>query len=73
MADNVNHPAHYADTKIETIDYIADKLSPEEYGGYLTGNIIKYISRYKKKGGAEDLKKAAWYLDRLIKHTEERQ
>jgi hypothetical protein len=71
MNDNINHPAHYADTKIETIDYIEDKLTTEEYGGYLTGNIIKYISRYKKKGGAEDLKKARWYLDRLITKTED--
>ncbi len=43
--DIINHPCHYADTKIEVIDYIEDKLTKEEYRGYLTGNVIKYISR----------------------------
>lgn len=69
--DNVNHPSHYADTRIETIDYIEDKLTAEEYRGYLAGNVLKYISRYRKKGGAEDLKKGRWYLDRLITKVED--
>lgn len=70
MKDDINHPSHYADTKIEVIDYIEDKLTKEEFGGYLAGNIIKYISRYRKKGGLNDLKKAGWYLDKLIKQEE---
>jgi len=64
--DIVNSPKHYADTKIETIDYIEDKLSLEAYEGYCVGNILKYLSRYKKKGGLTDLKKAHWYLNKLI-------
>lgn len=64
--DSVNHPSHYADTKIETIDYIVDKLSNEAFEGYCVGNILKYVSRYKKKNGVEDLKKAEWYLKKLI-------
>lgn len=66
MNDKINHPAHYADTKIETIDYIQDKLTKEGFEGYLAGNILKYMSRYRKKGGVEDLQKGRWYLSRLI-------
>jgi len=63
--DDVNSPKHYTQGKIETIDYIEDM-------GYIEGNIIKYISRYKYKGKPiEDLKKARWYIDRLIKKEEE--
>jgi hypothetical protein len=68
--DNVNHPAHYNTGKIEVINYINDKLNYEEFTGYLTGNIIKYISRYKHKNGLEDLKKAQWYLNYLINYME---
>lgn len=60
-ADTVNHPAHYTQGTIECIDYILDKKMD-----YLEGNIVKYITRYKNKNGVEDLKKARWYLDRLI-------
>ena len=71
MADNVNHPAHYNTGTIEVINYIKDKLNYDEFTGYLTGNIIKYISRYKHKNGFEDLKKAQWYLNYLINYMEE--
>lgn len=63
----VNQPSHYADKDIEVIDYIIDTLSTEGLEGYYNGNIIKYISRYSKKNGVEDLKKAEYYLKRLIK------
>jgi hypothetical protein len=72
MLDCINHPPHYTSGKIEVIDYIEDKLSREEFKGYLVGNILKYISRYKLKNGVEDLKKAGWYLDRLIRMIEDR-
>lgn len=73
--DSVNQPAHYADTKIEVIDYIEDKQL-----GYCLGNVVKYISRAGKKHSEgksnrekeiEDLKKAQWYLARRIKEVEE--
>ena len=64
--DNVNHPSHYTEGKIECIDYIEDKLTPEEYRGYIKGNVLKYITREKHKNGDEDLRKAKWYLDRLV-------
>ena len=41
MSDNVNHPIHYNTGKIESIDYIEDMLTPEEYRGFIKGNIIK--------------------------------
>lgn len=61
--DKVNHPSHYNQGSIETIDYI-DSLGMSE--DFCAGNAIKYISRYKFKNGLEDLKKAKWYIERLI-------
>ncbi|MGI5927772.1 MAG: DUF3310 domain-containing protein [Thermacetogeniaceae bacterium] len=72
-ADMVNHPSHYADKKIEVIKYIEDTLTPEQYEGYLAGNILKYVSRYRKKNGTEDLEKARVYLNWLIEHRRERE
>ena len=63
--DNVNHPAHYKQGDIECIDAIKAALTPEEFRGYLKGNIIKYTWRERMKGNIESLKKAAWYLRRL--------
>jgi hypothetical protein len=64
--DTVNHPAHYTQGKIECIDFIEDKRL-----GYHLGNACKYIVRCQLKNGGknriEDLKKAAWYIDRQIK------
>ena len=65
--DKVNHPRHYdLPGGSQAIDVITDMLDDTEIEGYFKGNIIKYIARYKKKGGAESLKKARWYLDKLI-------
>lgn len=64
--DNIN-PKHYKQGKIEVIDFILDqKMS------YLEGNIIKYVSRYKLKNGIEDLKKAQWYLNKLMEEKYEK-
>ena len=66
--DEVNHPSHYTDGGIETIDFIEAKLTPEEFRGYCVGNALKYMSRAGKKGDATtDLKKAQWYLTRFTK------
>ena len=65
-ADMVNSPPHYTKGGIETIDFIKAKLSPEEYRGYLRGNLLKYASRMGAKG-EDDAGKAAWYADRLSK------
>jgi hypothetical protein len=67
QGDVVNHPSHYTDGGgIECIEAIEAQLTAEEYRGYLKGNIAKYVWREKHKGGTESLKKAQWYLDRLI-------
>jgi|GEM_PF-1490271 len=52
---------HYKDTAIQPWDFIISNGL-----GYLEGNIVKYVSRYPKKGGLEDLRKAKHYLDKLI-------
>ena len=64
--DNVKHPAHYTSTMIETIEIIQDKLTPEAFEGFCIGNVLKYLTRYRQKNGVEDLKKASWYLDKII-------
>ena len=66
IVENVNHPAHYNESSIECIDAIEAALTPEEFRGFCKGNALKYIWREKHKGGNEDLKKAAWYLNELI-------
>lgn len=69
----VNHPQHYNSGKIEVIKIMEDQLNPEEYRGYIKGQVLKYITRERHKNGLEDLKKAYWYLGRLIKYMEARQ
>jgi len=68
--DLVNHPPHYFDGGIECIEAIEAQLTSEEYRGYLKGNIAKYVWRERHKGGTESLKKARWYLDRLLELDE---
>ena len=60
--DMVNHPPHYNKSGIETID---------GFESYLQGNILKYLWRYPYKNGVEDLKKAQWYLSKLIEELDE--
>lgn len=68
--ETVNHPEHYNQGKIEVIDYIEDLGMGEDF---CAGNAIKYISRYKYKGKPlDDLKKARWYIDRLIEKHEKK-
>ena len=67
--DNVNHPVHYNQGGIECIEAIK-AATGSGFIKYCTGNVIKYLWRYDNKGGLEDLKKAAWYLDRAIKEME---
>jgi hypothetical protein len=68
--DLINHPPHYVDGGIECIDAIEAQLTPEEYRGYLKGNIAKYGWRERHKGGTESLRKARFYLNRLIEFDE---
>lgn len=70
--DNVNHPSHYNSGQFEVIDII-DEFGKDYKGsaGFCFGNVVKYILRAKHKNGLEDLRKAKWYLDRLIDTWEE--
>ena len=68
--DMVNSPPHYNQAGIECIDAIR-AATGDGYEYYLQGNIIKYLWRYRYKNGAQDLKKAQWYLDRLIEEKED--
>ena len=64
-SDMVNHPPHYNKQGIECIDAISAALG-EGMEYYLQGNIMKYLWRYRYMNGVEDLKKAKWYLDKMI-------
>ena len=63
----VNHPSHYNSGNIEVIDAIEDwKLD------FNAGNVVKYVARHQHKANpVEDLKKARWYLDRIIQRLED--
>jgi hypothetical protein len=69
----VDHPAHYggAENPFEVIKVLEAWLTPQEFHGFLRGNVLKYEARAKDKGGIEDYRKAAWYQQRLIEHAAE--
>lgn len=69
--DNVN-PAHYKQGKVECIDAIeAATVHKNGLDAVCTANIIKYLWRCESKNGLEDLKKARWYLEKMIQHNEQ--
>ena len=70
-SDPVNSPTHYQTGLIETIDSIKNILGHDKFQAYCTGNVIKYLSRYREKNGLEDLKKAETYVGFIIKSYEE--
>lgn len=66
--DTVQRPAHYNQSGIECIDAIAAAVKGKSgIEASLVGNVIKYLWRYELKNGVEDVRKAQWYLDRLVK------
>lgn len=73
-ADMVNHPSHYNQGGIECIDALkAATVSKTGIEAVCTANAIKYLWRYEEKNGIEDVKKARWYIDRLIRELEEKE
>lgn len=67
-AEAVNHPEHYNHGEVECIDAIkAATKGCNGYEGFCIGNAIKYLWRWKQKGGVTDLEKSMWYIDRIIK------
>ena len=63
-------PNYYKNQKIQPIQYLNVSMPEQQFIGFLRGNVIKYVSRYDKKNGLDDLKKAKVYLDWLIQYTE---
>lgn len=74
MTDPVNKPAHYTYGKFECIDVLEDVLKDcTGREAFCIGNVIKYIWRYKRKNGVQDLEKAKWYLEKVIEINKQRQ
>lgn len=70
MEDQVNHPTHYTAGGIECIDALEAATSGlTGIEAVCTANAIKYLWRWKRKNGVEDLQKAVWYIKRLIQHA----
>lgn len=67
--DAVN-PNHYADQKVQSIEFMQASMTREAFRGFLQGNVFKYVGRYKRKNGVEDLNKAKQYLEWLIQHED---
>lgn len=70
VGDPVQQPDHYNQGSIECIQAIKASMCQHKFCGYLKGNIEKYIWRYERKNKVQDLQKARWYLDYLIKEEE---
>jgi hypothetical protein len=69
MKDNIN-PSHYRQGSVECIDALdAATINKKGMDAICTANIIKYLWRCEEKGGLEDLKKAQWYLSKMIEHN----
>ena len=70
--DAVQHPSHYTQGGIECIEAIRASMTADGFCDYCKGNIVKYIWRWRDKGGVEDLRKASVYLDWLINAADKR-
>lgn len=72
--DVVNHPKHYTQGGIECIDALkAATVGKRGIEAICVANVIKYLWRFEEKNGIEDVRKARWYLERLLKELEESQ
>jgi hypothetical protein len=72
MSDPVNSPEHYNMLSVEAIDIIEMSMTKEEFLGYLKGNAMKYVIRYKHKGNPkQDLLKSIWYLNKLTEKLDD--
>ena len=64
--DDVESPFHYNKGNIECIDAIEAASTKEEFEGYVRANVLKYVWRFRYKDNIKDLRKAKWYLEKLI-------
>ena len=70
MADNVNHPSHYETGKFECIDVMLETQGLAATQAFCVCNAFKYLYRHQKKNGLEDIKKALWYLNKIVELEE---
>lgn len=74
MTDPVNKPEHYTYGNFECIDVLEDILKDcTGQESFCIGNVIKYLWRYKRKNGVQDLEKAKWYLEKAIEINKKRE
>ncbi len=66
MENEVNHPNHYTGGAVECIDAIRASMNKDQFAAYCKGNVLKYLWRWDKKGGLEDLEKARVYLGWMV-------
>ena len=71
--DLINNPSHYNTGDNECIEAIQASMTTRQFQGYLKGNVMKYVWRHEYKGKMlDDLRKARWYLNKLIETHEEK-
>lgn len=68
--DSVNHPAHYETGKFECFDVMLEVYGQEALKSFCLTNAFKYLYRCTRKNGIEDVKKAQWYLNKLVELSE---
>lgn len=68
--NEIEHPSHYTSGDVECIEGIRAALGNEGFEAYCAGNVIKYVWRYRHKGGLADVRKAAKYLGWLAEGVE---
>ena len=66
---DVKRQPYYMQSAVQPIEYMELTMTSEQYSGYLLGNVIKYVSRYRHKNGLEDLRKAEVYMGWLVDHV----
>lgn len=66
VEDIINKPSHYHKGGVDVIGFVEGKLSEERLAGFYQINVLKYVTRYQDKNNLEDLKKAQFYLNKLI-------
>lgn len=69
--DAVNHPSHYETGKFECIEVMTEAIGVDAVKNFCLCNAFKYLYRCGRKNGLEDIKKAKWYIDRLIQMENE--
>lgn len=71
VEDVTLRPGYYQQNGQDLIEHLSELFTPDMFVGFMTGNIFKYLTRWQKKNGVEDLKKARVYLNRLIEFEAE--